>query len=154
MTPLTTPSLAQLINRAARALARDADTALKPLGLRYAQVPVIALLNEGVGLTQKELAEATGIEQPSMAQLLARMDRDELIRRTPNPRDARSQTIELAPAAEARMSDAHDRLADLDARAVAGFTAAEVSTLKLLLTRLGDNLDRRRDGSEVVDPPS
>jgi hypothetical protein len=89
MDPITAPSLAQLINRASRALARDGDTTLKPLGLRYAQVPVLALLREGTELTQKDLAEASGIEQPSMAQLLTRMDRDGLIRRTPHPRDAR-----------------------------------------------------------------
>ncbi len=147
MTSRTTPSLAQLINRASRAFARDGDIALKPLGLRYAQVPVIALLHDGEELTQKELAEATGMEQPSMAQLLARMDRDGLVRRTPNPRDARSQTIALTSATDTRLTDAHDRLAALDRRAVAGFTAAEIDTLKHLLTRVGDNLDRRRDAA-------
>ncbi|MER6792347.1 MarR family winged helix-turn-helix transcriptional regulator, partial [Amycolatopsis mediterranei] len=97
MDAITAPSLAQLINRASRALARVGDIALKPLGLRYAQVPVLALLREGAEPTQKDLAEATGIEQPSMAQLLSRMDRDGLIHRAPHPRDARSQTITLAP---------------------------------------------------------
>ncbi|WP_433192401.1 MarR family winged helix-turn-helix transcriptional regulator [Nocardia sp. CA-107356] len=150
MTPLTTPSLAQLINRASRALARDADNALKPLGLRYAQVPVLALLHEGPELTQKELAEATGIEQPSMAQLLTRMDRDGLIHRKPNPRDARSQTIALAPGTDAQLKEAHEHLTALDNRAVAGFTTEEIDTLKHLLIRLGDNLDRRSD--TVTDP--
>ena len=145
MTPLTSPSLAQLVNRAARALARDADSALKPLGLRYAQVPVLALLHDGPELTQKELAETAGIEQPSMAQLLTRMDRDGLIRRAPNPRDARSQTISLAPGTDEQLNEAHERLADLDGRAVQGFTAEEIDTLKHLLTRVSDNLDRRKD---------
>ncbi|MFJ4654416.1 MarR family winged helix-turn-helix transcriptional regulator [Nocardia sp. NPDC088792] len=142
MDPITAPSLAQLINRASRALARDGDNTLKPLGLRYAQVPVLALLREGAELTQKDLAEATGIEQPSMAQLLARMDRDGLIHRTPHPRDARSQAIALTPTGGARVTDAHDRLAALDSRAVAGFTADEIGILRDLLTRVGNNLDR------------
>ncbi|MFI5783245.1 MarR family winged helix-turn-helix transcriptional regulator [Nocardia sp. NPDC051570] len=145
MDPITAPSLAQLINRASRVLARDGDIALKPLGLRYAQVPVLALLREGAEPTQKELAEATGIEQPSMAQLLTRMDRDGLIRRAPHPRDARSQTITLAPGTDARVTDAHAQLAALDNRAVAGFTAAEIATLRDLLTRVGNNLDRTKD---------
>ncbi|MFB7719831.1 MarR family winged helix-turn-helix transcriptional regulator [Nocardia sp. NPDC056100] len=145
MTPITTPSLAQLINRAARAFARDADSALKPLGLRYAQVPVLALLHEGPELTQKELADAAGIEQPSMAQLLTRMDRDGLIRRTPHPRDARSQAISLTPGTDAQLTAATESLSALNDRAVTGFTAAEIDTLKQLLTRIGDNLDRRKD---------
>ncbi|WP_405163644.1 MarR family transcriptional regulator [Nocardia sp. NBC_01499] len=144
MDPIAAPSLAQLINRNSRALARDGDAALKPLGLRYAQVPVLALLREDVELTQKELAEATGIEQPSMAQLLTRMDRDGLIRRMPHPRDARSQTIALSPEGRAQVIDAHDRLAALDNRAVAGFTTDEIAILKDLLTRVGNNLDRTK----------
>ncbi|MEI4747911.1 MarR family winged helix-turn-helix transcriptional regulator [Rhodococcus erythropolis] len=150
MTPLTAPSLAQLINRVSRALARDADSVLKPLGLRYAQVPVLALLHEGLELTQKELAETAGIEQSSMAQLLTRMDRDGLIRRTPNPRDARSQTIALAPDTDTQLTEAHERLADLDGRAVAGFTDKEIDTLKHLLTRVSDNLNQKKD---TVDNP-
>jgi MarR family transcriptional regulator for hemolysin len=136
------PSLAQLINRASRALARDGDAALKPLGLRYAQVPVLALLGDGRELSQKALAEAAGIEQPSMAQLLARMDRDGLIRRTPNPNDARSQTIGLDAGTDARVAAAHPHLAELDRRAVEGFTAEEIDTLRDLLTRLSRNLEK------------
>ncbi|WP_185757282.1 hypothetical protein [Nocardia bhagyanarayanae] len=40
---------------------------------------------------------------------------------------------------------ARQLLTALDNRAVAGFTAEEIATLKQLLTRLGDNLDRRSD---------
>ncbi|MEV6767266.1 MarR family transcriptional regulator [Nocardia sp. NPDC051030] len=138
------PSLAQLINRAARALARDGDAALKPLGMRYAQVPVLALTREGSELTQKDLAEATGIEQPSMAQLLTRMERDGLIRRTPHPRDARSQTITLTAETAERAAAARLRMADLNQRAIAGFTAEEIRTLEDLLTRVNNNLDREK----------
>jgi len=141
------PGLVRLINRAARTLARDGDAALRPLGLRYAQVPVLALLRDGTELTQKELAEATSIEQPSMAQLLTRMDRDGLIRRMPNPRDARSQTITLADEAAAQLTAARRQLAELNRRAVAGFSAAEIRTLEGLLTRLNNNLDPERAGS-------
>ncbi|WP_040793715.1 MarR family winged helix-turn-helix transcriptional regulator [Nocardia paucivorans] len=151
------PGPARLINHAARMLARDGDAALRPLGLRYAQVPVLALLRDGVELTQKELAEATGIEQPSMAQLLTRMERDGLIRRTPNPRDARSQRIGLTDKAAACSTAARRQLAELDKRAVAGFSTAEIRTLEELLTRLNDNLARGKTGSGAkteTTPPS
>jgi len=142
MTAASTPSLAQLVNRASRALARNGDAALKPPGLRYAQVPVLALLGEGAELTQKALAEAAGIEQPSMAQLLTRMDRDGLIRRVPHPSDARSHTIAMAAGNTARLAQARQQLADLDRRAVTGFTAQEIDSLKDLLTRLSSNLEK------------
>lgn len=136
-----TASLPQLINRISRALARDGDAVLKPLGLRYAQIPVLALLGTGAKLTQKALAESAGIEQSSMAQLLARMDRDGLIRREPHPHDARSQTITLTPDATARANDAHQHLRSLERRAIEGLSAEQVQTLRELLTRVGRNLD-------------
>ncbi|MFE3172904.1 MarR family winged helix-turn-helix transcriptional regulator [Amycolatopsis sp. NPDC059090] len=137
-----TASLSQLINRASRALARDGDAALRPSGLRYAQVPVLASLSEGVALTQKELADASGIDQSSMAQLLARMDRDGLIRRTPHPHDARSRTITLAEECASRTAEARHQLAELDRRAVAGFTAEEIDSFRTLLIRVNENLEQ------------
>jgi DNA-binding MarR family transcriptional regulator len=50
-------------------------------------------------MTQKDLAHLAQIEQPTMAQLLARMERDGLIRRSPNPQDSRSSLISLTPQA-------------------------------------------------------
>ena len=110
-----------------------------------------------VSFYPRDLAEATGIEQPSMAQLLTRMERDGLIRRTPNPRDARSQRIELTDKAAACSTAARRQLAELDKRAVAGFSAAEIRTLEELLTRLNDNLARGKTGSGAkteTTPPS
>ena len=51
MDPIAAPSLAQLINRVSRALARDGDAALKPLCLRDAQVPGHVLPDGGAELT-------------------------------------------------------------------------------------------------------
>jgi MarR family transcriptional regulator for hemolysin len=136
-----TPSLAQLINRASRALARNGDAALIPLGFRYAQVPVLALLRTGREMTQSALAAATGIEQPSMAQLLARMERDGLIRTEPHPRDARSRTITLTSDAVERLREANSKVKAVNDRALIGLTEQEIQTLKDLLTRLNANLE-------------
>jgi len=139
------PSLLQLVNRVHRALARDGDAALRPLGLRYAQIPVFAFLVAHPAATQKALAEATGIEQSSMAQLLARMDRDGLIRHEPNPRDARSRTVTLVDPGDPRLQEGNERLGDLERTALAGFDADEIDTLRSLLTRVHHNLDQVRD---------
>jgi MarR family transcriptional regulator, transcriptional regulator for hemolysin len=141
MAPSDYPSLAQLINRVSRALTRQADAALEPLGLRYAQVPVLALLRDGEQMTQTALAAATGIEQPSMAQLLARMERDELIQRVPNPRDARSRTIVVTPGSTKQLDQGHEALIALNQVALQGFTSVEIHTLGKLLLRVKDNLD-------------
>ena len=74
-----------LINRIARVSSRWADERFQTLGFAVAQMPVLIALSNGNAMTQKELAERAEIEQPTMAQLLARMERDGLIRRSANP---------------------------------------------------------------------
>ncbi|WP_292147986.1 helix-turn-helix domain-containing protein [Mesorhizobium sp.] len=66
------------------------------MGFATAQLPVLAGLQSGNALTQAELTKLAGVEQSSMAQLLARMDRDGIIRRTPDPHDGRSSLVELS----------------------------------------------------------
>jgi MarR family transcriptional regulator for hemolysin len=92
-------------------------------------------------MTQKELATAARVEQSSMAELLTRMHRDGLVTRSPNPRDARSRLIELAPDSAGRLDEAQQRLADLEDRALAGLDATEADTLKALVARVLANLD-------------
>jgi DNA-binding MarR family transcriptional regulator len=77
-----------------------------------------------------------------MAQMLARMERDGLIERTPDPADGRSSRIVLTKAAQARMPEAIATLFQGNSEALDGFTDAEADQLVVLLTRLIANLDR------------
>jgi MarR family transcriptional regulator, transcriptional regulator for hemolysin len=140
------PRLSQLVSRAFRALARLGDAALKPLGLRYAQIPVFALLRTGAALTQKSLADATGIEQPSMAQLLSRMERDGLVGYRRHPTDARSRTVFLVAPDDPSVTEGHRRLEEIERQALDGLTDDEIATLKSLLARVLTNLECREGG--------
>ncbi|WP_163773899.1 MarR family winged helix-turn-helix transcriptional regulator, partial [Proteus mirabilis] len=81
----------------------------------------------------KELARLAGVEQPSMAQLLARMERDGLIRREPDPSDGRSSLVSLSEDALARIDPARAILLRGDQEALAGFDAADIDRLTVLL---------------------
>jgi hypothetical protein len=61
--------------------------------LRFVEgwVPVLRALAEGGSLAQKELARLARVEQPTMAEMLARMERDRLVERHPNPDDKRER---------------------------------------------------------------
>ena len=89
-----------LINRAARLLLRLADIRFRPLGLGVASFPVLSMLRTGQKLSQKDLALCARIEQPSMAQLLSRLERDGMIKRTPDPADGRSSLISITRKAQ------------------------------------------------------
>jgi MarR family transcriptional regulator for hemolysin len=137
---LSTPG--HLISLAARGFARLSEARLKPLGFGVGQLPVLVALENGNASTQRDLARFAKVEQPPMAQMLARMERDGLIERTPDPADGRSSRVALTGAAQARMPGAIATLFQGNREALDGFTNAETEQLVALLTRVIANLDR------------
>ena len=77
-----------------------------------------------------------------MAQMLTRMERAGLIRRTPDPEDGRSRRIALTRLALARLPEAIATLFRGNQDALAGFTDEETVQFVALLDRLVANLDR------------
>jgi MarR family transcriptional regulator, transcriptional regulator for hemolysin len=137
---LSTPG--HLISLAARGFARLSEARLKPLGFGVGHVPVLVALQDGRASTQRDLARFAKIEQPPMAQMLARMERDGLIQRAPDPADGRSSRITLTAAAVARLPDAIAALLWGNREVLRDFTDEEARLLVSLLTRLIANLDR------------
>ena len=133
---------APLINMASRSFARLGERRVKALGFNIGQLPVLYMLRNGAEMSQKDLAKFAKIEQPSMAQMLARMERDGLIKRTPDPADGRSSLVSLTDAARERLPAARQALEEGREAVLAGFGAEEVQTLLQLMRRLNQNLDR------------
>ncbi|QKK16825.1 MarR family winged helix-turn-helix transcriptional regulator [Rhizobium indicum] len=137
---LSTPG--HLVSLAARGFARLSESRLKPLGFGIGQLPVLVALQNGKASTQRDLARFARVEQPPMAQMLARMERDGLIERTRHPADGRSSRIVLTKTAQECMPKAISALFQGNREALAGFTDAEAGQLVDLLKRLIDNLDQ------------
>ncbi len=137
---LSTPG--HLISLAARGFARLSEARLRPLGFGVGHLPVLVALQNGNASTQRDLARFARIEQPPMAQMLARMERDGLIERTPHPDDGRSSRIVLTEAARASMPGAIQTLFDGNREAMTGFSEEETTQFVTLLTRLIANLDK------------
>lgn len=136
---LSTPG--HLISLAARGFARLSEARLKPLGFGVGHLPVLVALHDGLDQSQRDLARFARIEQPSMAQMLARMERDGLICRAPDPADARSRRISLTETARTRLPEACAVLFQGNRDVLEGFTDEETSQLIALLNRLIANLD-------------
>ncbi len=136
---LATPG--HLISLAARGFARLSEARLKPLGFGVGHLPVLVALRDGRASTQRDLARFARIEQPPMAQMLARMERAGVIRRTPDPADGRSSRVAMTPFAEARWPSAVAALFQGNRDALKGFSDEEASQLVGLLTRVIANLD-------------
>jgi DNA-binding MarR family transcriptional regulator len=131
-----------LVGLAARGFARLSEARLKPLGFGVGYLPALVALKDGRAHTQRDLARFVRIEQPSMAQMMVRMERDGLIRRSPDPSDGRSSRIALTDTALARLPDACAALFQGNRDALDGFTTEETTQFIVLLDRLIANLDR------------
>ena len=148
---LSTPG--HLVSLAARGFARLSEARLKPLGFGIGHVPVLVALRTGQATTQRDLARFAKIEQPPMAQMLARMERDGLIQRTPDPTDGRSSRVSLTAEAEERLPEAIAALFRGNGEALSGFTAEEAAQFTRLLSRLIANLDRLVSAAPTPDQP-
>jgi DNA-binding MarR family transcriptional regulator len=137
--PMKTPG--HYISRTARAMARVGDIRLRTLGFATAQLPVLTALKDGARRSQSELAAWAKVEQPTMAQLLARMERDGIIRREADPSDRRSSLISLTDQARAKLPAGRAILVQGNKDATRGLSAEEVKTLIALLSRVLANVE-------------
>ena len=140
----------KLVSRASRGFVRVADAELRSLGFATSQFPVLGALRDGQALSQAELARLAQVEQPSMAQLLNRMERDGLVQRLPDPDDKRSRLISLTAIATQRLPKAKTLMDASTTDALTGFTRQEIDQLVRLLSRLNENLDRMAEGGGKV----
>lgn len=137
--PETTPSF--WINHASRLLMRHFEERLRPLGFGAAYLPVVGALNEDGPLLQRDLALLAHVEQPTMAAILLRMERDGMIERTPHPTDKRASQVNLTAKARDTLPIAMSSLGEVAEQLVAGFTADERTTFLALLQRAARNLE-------------
>jgi MarR family transcriptional regulator for hemolysin len=92
-------------------------------------------------LSQTELANAVGVETPTMVSMLDRLERDGLLQRLPAPTDRRIKLVAVTDAGRAL----HDKLR-VEANAyrrevLAGVDAAALKQATLLLEQLRDTLE-------------
>lgn len=133
-------SAGHLTNRAARLFAWMIDGRLKPHGLSAGQIPVFFALGGGASLTQKALVEVAAVEQPTMAAILTRMERDGLVERRPDPNDGRSSLVQLTPRAMKKVPDVAEAIQTGNREALAGFSEAEKAAFLDMLRRIIANL--------------
>ncbi len=128
-------------SRIARGMMRVGDMRLRELGFATAQLPVLNALKDGARYSQTELARGAKVEQPTMAQMLARMERDGVIQREPDPRDGRSSLVSLTKEALDRLPAGRDVLRQGNADMTRGLSHDEVDTLVSLLRRVLANIE-------------
>lgn len=97
-------SLGYMTNWAGRLFVRAIERRLS--GGNAGPMPVFLALQDGRAMTQSALAQEASVEQPTMANTLARMERDGLVERTPDPTDRRSALVSLTELGGIRAAEA------------------------------------------------
>lgn len=133
-----------LANHMARLFAAALAGRVQPLGLAPAQFMVLLELWAREGRTQAELTAALSVEQATMANTLARMERDGLIERRPSPEDRRARLVHLTPKARGLQEHAVSEARDVNRQALEGFSEAEAAQFLAQMRRVIANLQRTR----------
>jgi DNA-binding MarR family transcriptional regulator len=96
--------------------------------------------------TQTELSRLIGVEQPTMAVTLRRMERDGIIQRTPDPDHGRKTQVKLT-ARGRKLSDVISAAAhDVQKTASKGLTTVELDEFYRLAGLMTENLNGERRG--------
>ena len=121
-----------------RLLRREIDVMLEPHGLSEASfLPVRYLARFGEGLRQVELAEAMGIEGPTLVRVLDHLVKAGLVERVDDVVDRRAKRVHLTPEGQAFHQQFQETLQD---RRRALFAAATDADLEAAL-RVFDALE-------------
>jgi DNA-binding MarR family transcriptional regulator len=145
MTYVRETSAGYLTNWAARLFAKAIERRLE--GGNSGPMPVFFALQDGRAMTQKALAQMAAVEQPTMANTLARMERDGLVRRTPDPNDRRSAQVSLTPLGLERAKAAFVSAVEVNQLATAALTPEERPLFYDMLRRIIATLDKDGDSA-------
>src|SRR5205823_15057810 len=127
------------VARTAKVLSRAIDEALAETGSsRPTWLVLVSLKGKDHG-AQRELADAVGIEGPTLTHHLNRMEAAGLVTRRRDPDNRRVHRVELTGAGEAAFQGLLATVIGFDQRLRAGFTSEDIATLMHLLARLRAN---------------
>jgi DNA-binding MarR family transcriptional regulator len=143
-------SMGYLMHWGARLLRRLADRRLKALGFSSAYLPIIGALGASAPLSQKALAAAASIEQPTMAATLTRMERDGVVQRAPDPKDGRSALFSLTAATRRKLPAMRRIIAEVNEEALGALPAGERAKFRGQLLAAIRGMERELMGEVVV----
>jgi len=128
------------LTRVSRVLSRAFDDALAQAGGSLPVWLVLISLKSGQLASQRELADAVGIQAATLTHHLNAMESAGLVTRRRDPENRRLHLVELTPQGDALFFRMRDAAMVFDQRLRAGLSQPDVDQLEELLARLRDNV--------------
>jgi MarR family transcriptional regulator, transcriptional regulator for hemolysin len=137
--------LGRLLSMTAKVAREDFDDQLNGVGSSLNAYVILKIADLNPGLSQRRLADALGIEAPTLTHHLDRLAADGLLRRVPFPADRRAYLIELTADGKAHLDRVSEYADQADERFRKMFTPRELNTLVALLNRIRDHFTKEAD---------
>jgi DNA-binding MarR family transcriptional regulator len=138
--PLATPGTARstvLITRLARAMRRQFERAVAPLGLRARHLVALTHLKDHGPSAQQTLIEVLGLDASNLVALLNELEDAGLIVRSRDRADRRRGIIEISPEGERMLMEVDRALEAVDDEILVALSSEERAMLNDLLARAG-----------------
>ena len=101
---------------------------------------IMRILGHGDGCSQLDLVRLTHLKPPTVSVTLRRMEEEGLVRRVQNENDLRAVRVFLTEEGKRHNQSVRQRLSEMDAELMAGFSEEETELLRQMLMRMRDNI--------------
>ena len=141
-----------LLHGTAHAWRLKLDQRLKPMGLSQARWRTLLHLSRAdEPITQAELAARLGVEEPTLVNLLHRLEDAGWVKRVALPHDRRCKTVKLQPRARRVINQIDATARDLRRELVRGIRRDELETCMRVLNAVRSRAERNeRNGGAIV----
>lgn len=138
--PPSAPPIGFVLSQVSKAVARAFDDAMTEAGGSLSTWLVLRSLMPGGDRPQSDLAQAVGVQGPTLTHHLNALEAQGLITRTRDKADRRAHQVALTPEGRARFLRLRQTAERFDARLRGDLSGQEVDVLRGLLNRLRVNV--------------
>lgn len=135
--------LGYVLKRAQHALRTSMDDHLSAIGLTTAQFNVLSCVGEQPGISNAALARFAFVTAQSMQGIVANLEKMGLLHRKPHRHHGRILETQLTLEGTKALASARKAIAGVESSLTAGFSEKEIGTLRSMLERCAENMDRR-----------
>ena len=125
---------------------------LAEVGLYRGQPPILGLLYQHDGMSQKEMAGALNLSPATMTVTLKRMEKAGLVRREMDEHDQRILRVHLSEQGRQMWLKSADQIRAVTEELMEGFTPEEEQQMREYLYRIARNMERAVEKHGMSDP--
>jgi MarR family transcriptional regulator, lower aerobic nicotinate degradation pathway regulator len=134
------------------ALHRRSDARFSPHGVTADQFVLLATLERGHALTQRELAVRMSSDPSTLRAMLVLMEQRGLVKRQAHPTDARARTVALTAAGKRKFQQLLAAGEPIRHRIFQALGPDDAATIIRLLARITESLEESEPKSEEAPP--